>query len=223
MTVVGGRNNVRCIQETSLSRCFLRETWWNHAMYTLVHESSCSDADMWLSFVHFIYLYLCLSIYLYFYLSIYRFIYLSASSWSMAQNFHSILLYLSVVMPFRVTTADHPPHSVLCIFLRRTSHKLVLHPSPHPYTSSPALLLYPQHPSTAVPHIPHLHLPKPSQSRFIHHVSEPSYLLSPSNILLSNPVHPRQSKRKSQHLQFFYLQLCFMSLLALLLPPGHTT
>lgn len=52
-----------------------------------------------------------------------------------------------------------------------------------------------------IPRTPPLHMPTSSQSRLSHVVSKPSYQRCPSNILISNNVHPRHSQRKPQHLQ----------------------
>ncbi|KAF7692875.1 hypothetical protein HF521_010485, partial [Silurus meridionalis] len=105
-----------------------------------------------------------------------------------------------------VSTADHPspypPVLYICLF-----HTNYLHVFPHhihkppPWSSSfpPSWCLHPQHSPTDIPHVPPLHMSKPSQSHLPHLVSKTSYMRCPSNKLISNPVHRRHSQQTSQH------------------------
>ncbi|KAF7711806.1 hypothetical protein HF521_000817, partial [Silurus meridionalis] len=102
----------------------------------------------------------------------------------------------------------------ICIFQPNYLHVFTHHIHKPPSWSSsfpPFWLLHPQQYPIDIPHVPPLHMFKPSQSRLPHLLSKLSYMRWPSNKLISNPVYPHHSQRKPQHLQLCYLQLRLLS------------
>ncbi|KAI5098583.1 protein unc-13-like A isoform X6 [Silurus meridionalis] len=99
-------------------------------------------------------------------------------------------------------SSPHPPVLYICLFHTNYLHFFPYHihkPPPCSLSFPPSWCLHPQHSPTDIPHVPPLHMSKPSQSHLPHLVSKTSYMRCPSNKLISNPVHPHHS----QHLKIF--------------------
>ncbi|KAL7851948.1 hypothetical protein SRHO_G00177330 [Serrasalmus rhombeus] len=122
------------------------------------------------------------------------------------------------LLPLVVATADHLPPScpIHCLLYFHTNHLHVhlhyIHKPSLRSTSSPSTRqLHLQHSLPNISTIPPQHMSKPFQPGLSGFISKLLHLHCPSDLLISNFVHPCHSQRKSQHLHLRHLQLSLLS------------